>query len=170
MTDLTSPNCWNLRLTSLSSIVWTESLSVTIRLPWNCWIKISRHSRNEHDIVTNLIFVTIATLLLVIAWKRIMNIDLKERKLYWWSSQWGASKLTGLPLISEPCRRSLARSAARISNWIEALVMVDSVLSETHEGHENHSPCCNEIEKGFDISMLFEWTTDVLTIRLILQK
>lgn len=31
------------------------------------------------EIATNLILVTIATLLLVIAWKRIMNIDLKRR-------------------------------------------------------------------------------------------
>jgi hypothetical protein len=34
--------------------------------------------------------------------------------------------------------------------------MVEEIPFETHEGHENHSPRCNEIEKGLDISMLFE--------------
>jgi hypothetical protein len=68
-----------------------------------------------------LIFVTIATLLLVIAWKRIVNID--------WSS-----------------------------TYLRTLQTIPSTLSCANivKGHENHSPRCNEIEKGLDISMLFE--------------
>jgi hypothetical protein len=78
--------------------------------------------------------------------------------------------LTGRPLISEPCKRSLARSAARRSNWFWSSASDHSSADFTHVCDKHHATVRNEIEERLDITMLFESSSYILRVGLILKR
>lgn len=67
----------------------------------------------------HLVLVAIVPSVMVITWQRIMDINLTKKENTGKDTRGptpGLSKLTGRPLISDPCNRSRALSAARRSN------------------------------------------------------
>jgi hypothetical protein len=83
-------------------------------------------------------------------------------------------QLTGRPLISDPCRRSLARSAARRSYYNTRILIQPSrkhlgTSCRTHISHKHHAASRDEIKKCLDFPMLFKLPTHIVTIGFILQ-
>ncbi len=162
--DLTSPNCWNLRRSSLSSI-WPvcEPRRVTCSVPCSCyWILRPRckvewwfcspdsspfQHLSGHHVEGNSEHQS--------DWGKVIIVKASIKFKY----------LTGRPLISDPWRRSLALSAARRSYWpTNSITMVWKTKSSgAHIGYEDHSSCRDQIKESLDFSMLFKNMTDIIT-------
>jgi hypothetical protein len=114
-----------------------------------------------------LIPITVRSLM-VVSREGVMYIDLLRAQHMVRCAQEG--NLTGRPLISDPCKRSRALSAARMSNYKTGLsyTLCPKTSVETHICYKYHAPVCDKVKKGFDLSMLFKHSANIITVGFVL--